>query len=310
MILILLPHPALDKTVVIPGFSLGQTYRATILTQAGGKGFNVARALRTLGHKSRVVAPLGGHTGALLQDLASHEGLECDGWATELELRICLTIVDPEHDFRLTEIYEQSQPLTTNDWRELTALTAHSFKTASFLAICGSIPGSIPEESLYHFLQAAQQAKIPVLLDSYGPQVVRALETQPALLKINQHEAGMLLTRSVETISEAVEAARELQQHGPYEVVITLGKDGAVGITRQSEIFGWSAPQVQAVSTIGSGDCVLAGIAAALERGEALPAATRLGIAAGAANTLQIGAGRFELSQIEELLPQVQALKL
>ncbi len=310
MILILVPNPALDKTVVIPGFKIGQTYRARVLTQAGGKGFNVARALHTLGHDSLVVAPLGGHAGQHLRDLAHHEGLRCDGLALEPELRTCLTIVDPQADYRLTEVYEQGAPLAPSTWEHLAELVACHFAQASFLAVCGGYPSGVPDDGLYHLVQQAQAASLPALLDTYGPQLKQALELRPALVKINQYEAGSLLQREISSVQQALEAARELQQYGAHDVVITLGKLGAVGLTRQGDGFGWAAPHVTAVSAIGSGDCLLAGIAAGLESGQGLLEATRLGVAAGAANALQIGAGRLELRQVEELLPQVQALPL
>ncbi|MBO0778250.1 MAG: hexose kinase [Ktedonobacteraceae bacterium] len=310
MILTVVPNPALDKTVVIPGFNVGQTYRAEVLTLAGGKGFNMARALRTLGHESLVIAPLGGHAGQYLRDLAVRDGLQCDGLERGAELRTCLTIVDPQAGYRLTEVYEQGAPLEPGDWERLVELATRHFEQARFLAVCGSFPSGMPEGGLYQLVQQARVAGLPALLDTYGPQVARALELQPSLLKVNQHEAGSLLEREITTVRQALEATRELQKRGAGEVVITLGNVGAVGLTAEGKVFGWVAPQVAAVSAIGSGDCLLAGIIAGQERGERLPEATRFGIAAGAANTLQIGAGRLELRQVEELLPQVRALPL
>ena len=64
MIVTVVPNPSLDKTVVIPGFAVGQLYRpAQVVTLAGGKGSNFARALHTLGQQSLVVGPIGGYTG-------------------------------------------------------------------------------------------------------------------------------------------------------------------------------------------------------------------------------------------------------
>jgi fructose-1-phosphate kinase PfkB-like protein len=83
---------------------------------------------------------------------------------------------------------------------------------------------------------------------------------------------------------------------------------GAVGVDRTGQVFGWTAPQVAAVSPVGSGDSTFAGIAAGLARGQSLSEATRLGVAAGAANTLRVGAGRFDREQVERLLSRVEPL--
>ena len=308
MILTLVPNPALDKTVVIPGFATGETYRAEPLIQAGGKGLNVARALRTLSLRSLVIAPLGGHSGQYLRDLAAQEGLECEGPELSSELRTCLTIVDPQANYRLTEVYECGDALAPGDWERLVELAAQHFARARLLAVCGSFPAGVPERGLAQLVELAHAAQLPTLLDTYGPQLPDALRLRPALLKINQHEAGALLEREIITPSQAGEAARMLQKRGVRAVVITLGKLGAVGMTEQGELFAWSAPQVAAISPVGSGDCLLAGIAAGLERGQTLVEATRLGVAIGAANALQLGAGQLDIRRVEELLPQVQPL--
>jgi fructose-1-phosphate kinase PfkB-like protein len=93
-------------------------------------------------------------------------------------------------------------------------------------------------------------------------------------------------------------------------VVITLGKDGAVGVDVTGHSFGWIAPNIPSVSAVGSGDSFLAGIIVGLVKGQSLENAVRLGIATGAANTLQIGAAKFELSQVEAMLNIVQPLSV
>lgn len=310
MILAIVPHPALDKTMVISGFRLGQTHRAEVLTLAGGKGFNVARALHTLGQESLVIAPLGGHGGQYLRDLAHRDGLDCVGPELATEVRTCLTIIDPADDYRVTEVYEQGSALPASAWEQIIECAESHFAQASLLVVCGSFPPGVPAGGLAGLLELARTANLPILLDTYGPQLEQALRERPDLLKINQYEAGALLDQTITTPREASIAACLLRARGARAVVITLGRQGAVGVTESGEPFGWAAPQVAALSSIGSGDCLLAGIAAGLERGERLAAATRLGVAAGAANTLHIGAGRLESQQVMTLLPQVRALEL
>lgn len=310
MIVTVLPNPALDKTVIIPGFTVGRTYREKVLTLAGGKGFNFARALHTLGQRNTVITHFGGYAGQHLRALARRDGLECEGITIEAELRTCLTIVDPQANYRLSEVYELGEVLTEDIWRRLLALAVSHFAGARFLALCGSFPPGLPLTGLHDLLLHAREAGLPALLDTYGPPLPLALELRPALLKVNQHEASSLLGREITTAQQALVAAQELKQRGAREVVITLGSQGAIGLTEQGKSFGWSSPHVQAVSAIGSGDSLFAGIATGLERGLSLTEATRLGVATGAANTLQIGAGRFDLQQVEELLPKVQPLAI
>lgn len=309
MILTVVPNPALDKTVILPGFEPGKTYRATeILTLAGGKGFNFARALQAFDQTALLVAPLGGNFGQRLLELASQDGLNCDPQVIKAELRTCLTILDPAASNRLTEVYENGAPLGPGDWQKLVNRAATHFREADFMTVCGSFPPGVPPDGLYELVKQAKAAGLPVMLDTYGPQLENVFALGPDLLKINQHEAGAAVGREIATPDQALTAAAELQQRGARQVVITLGKQGAVGFTAGKQPFSWASPEVAAVSPVGSGDCFFAGVAASLVQGKDLPEAVRWGIAAGAANTLQVGAGRFNRDELEQLYALVKPI--
>ena len=166
----------------------------------------------------------------------------------------------------------------------------------------------MPENGLFDLLEWTHAAGVRTVLDTYGPPMARAIETGPYLVKINQIEASSLVGWPVSNLTEALNAARAIQVRGVQAVVITLGKDGAIGVDVTGHSFGWIAPHIPSVSAVGSGDSFLAGIIVGLVKGQSLENAVRLGIAAGAANTLQIGAAKFELTQVEAMLDIVQPL--
>ena len=308
MILTLLPNPALDKTVIVPNFEVGRISRPEeVLIAAGGKGLNFARALRILGHETQVVAPVGGPSGRHFLELAGAEGLACDCQPVQANLRTCLTIVDPAANHRLTELYEKGAALEPEEWAQLLERLTAYFSAAHFLVVCGSFPPGVPEDGLYAVVQRANEKGLPVLLDISGPQLRPVLKLKPFLVKINQQEASQAVARELNSLEAIEAAASELQKSGARQVVITLGRQGAFGLTDGGQPFGWRAPQVTAISAVGSGDSVLAGIAARLSEGAQLPVAVKWGVAAGAANTLQIGAGRFELGQVEKLFTTIEA---
>lgn len=310
MILAVTPNPALDKTAVVPGFALGRTSRtADPLGLPGGKGFNFARSLRVLGADPLVVAPLAGHIGRMIYDLATAEGLRCDCLWIAGETRTCLTIVDPTTSI-ITELYEAGPVLAGADWGRFLLLIAARLPQAAFLAVSGGFMRGTPEDGLRDILVHARASGVPVLLDTYGPQLLRTLPYGPALVKINQFEAGDLLARQVSGPAEAIAAAAAIRARGATAVVITLGAQGAAGVDARGAAFAWQAPGVQGVSPIGSGDAFFAGIAAGLARGLSLAAAARDGIAAGAANTLRLGAGVFDPEQVAALREQVKPLPL
>ncbi len=311
MILVVHPNPSLDKTAVVPNFALGRVARVPDMRWlAGGKAFNFARALRTLGGVPLVVAPLAGHIGALLRDLANSEGIACDPiWLGLGETRTCLTVVDPSNG-RDTEVYEGGPVARPDDWARLLAVTGRHLASAHALVVCGSFLPGIPVSGLHDLLEQARAAGVPAYIDTYGHHLTQALTARPAFVKVNEHEAAGLIEGPVGDLSTVAAAAREIQARGARAVVITMGARGAAGVDADGRRFAWAAPVVQGLSAVGSGDSFFAGVVAGLTRGDTLREAVRLGSAAGAANTLQIGAGVFMRGQVDTLLGRVDEMSV
>lgn len=310
MILTVVPNPALDKTATIDGFCLGRLFRVpNLLGLAGGKGFNVARALRVLGEQPLVVGPFGGYTGQAVIEMATAEGIGCAPVWLSGETRTCLTIVDTVTD-QITEIYEDGPALAGESWQQVVSAIRQHASAAHVVTVSGSSPPGIPPDGLRQIVAAGHTARVPVLLDTAGAGLYEALGAAPELLKINRGEAAQILGRPLEQLRTTLDAAAELQARGARAVVITLGKQGAIGIDTHGRRFGWAAPQVAGTYPTGSGDALFAAIAAGLERGLALPDAVRLGVAVGAANTLQPGAGIFDTVAVARLHERVEPLVL
>jgi fructose-1-phosphate kinase PfkB-like protein len=124
---------------------------------------------------------------------------------------------------------------------------------------------------------------------------------QTTAVKCNQHEAAQVQGRPIETPAQAVEAAQRWVSRGIRQVVITLGSEGAVAA---SDDGAWhvTAPGIDPLSPIGSGDAMMAGLVLALAQGQALAEATRVGVAVGTANALRLGSGCCDLDALPALL--------
>jgi 1-phosphofructokinase family hexose kinase len=279
------------------------------LQLAGGKGFNAARALRVFGQQPLVVGPMGGFTGRKLAELAATDGISCAPVGIAGETRTCLTIVDAPAGC-ITELYEAGPALEPAEWSGLLNTTKRQLERTSWLIISGSCPPGVPENGLREVVEHARLHGVPALLDTYGAQMKRALEATPDLVKINQDEAADLLGIAVEGVDGGIMAAAGVRYRGARAAVITLGKLGAVGIDSAGQPLGWAAPDVAGTFPTGSGDSLFGGLVAGLAHGFSLREALRLGVAAGAANTLQVGAGVFDRHQVEMLLPEVKLLDL
>lgn len=309
MLLCLTPNPAIDRVLVVPGFRAAEVCRVTERHDlAGGKGLNVVRAARTLDLPARVCGPLAGDTGRAIASLAEAEGLASDwAWLPAGESRICILVTDPAAHDTLT-INEPGPKLGAAEWEALAAHIRAAAGGATALASSGSLPPGV-SPAAYTGLLAEINASRPVFLDTSGATLVAALDLPLAMLKINAHEIGEALGRTIDTPEAAGAAAREVQRRGPRTVVVTLGRQGAVAVDASS---AWWArpPEIAPVSPVGSGDTLLAGVAAGVLRGAALPEALRLGVACGSANALVLGAGIMHRADVERMHAATDLVRL
>src|SRR5262249_14465472 len=290
MLLCFTPNPAIDRVLLAPGFRHAESVRvAETREAAGGKGLNVARVARALGLRARVCGPLAGANGRRIAALAQAEGFDARwSWLPGGESRICMLVIDQDAPDTLV-INERGPHMSADDWQSLARLIAMEAAQASALAISGSLPPGVAAGQLTALLRELSSHR-QIYLDTSGAALAEALDLPLALLKINAEELGEALGEPIDSPAAAHAAARRVQARGPAAVIVTLGRAGAVAVGEQGAWMA-RAPEVAAISAVGSGDAMLAGVAAALPERRGLAEGLRLGVACGAANTLTIGAG-------------------
>lgn len=307
MLLTITPNPTIDRMLHVPTLTAGLVHRATsVQVGAGGKGLNVARAACTLGGEVLVTAPLAGHSGRLLADLLALEGLPADWyWLESGETRAAELLTHDSGD--ATVINEPGESMSPHAWSDFAAHVERLAEQAQAVAFCGSLLPGVEPEALGVLARALVSPRRAVYLDTSVAALAAALAEPSGLcLKVNRTELAVGLGRSGEdfSISQVIEAGQELLARGAALVVVTLGAEGALAIAPEG-CWQASSPRVEVVSTVGSGDSFLAGLAVARMEERSLASALALGVACGAANATTNLPGRFEHSLVETLLPQV-----
>jgi 1-phosphofructokinase family hexose kinase len=308
-VLIASPNPAIDKTAIVPGFSLGNIHRPhQVIQLAGGKGLNVARTITTLGYEARACLLLGGHGGAWIEGELKREGIAASiVWAAG-ETRTCLSILDPDSS-TLTELYEDGSPITPAEWERFEALVAGGLDSVEMATFSGSLPPGAPADGFARLVRMSRTKSVSACVDTYSEPLRLALDSGPDLLKVNASEASEVMGWPICAAAEAATAASQLVTHGIKAVIITLGKTGAVAASQDGAWFA-APPPVQARSPVGSGDALLGGVVSQLVQRKTLPEALGLGVAVAAANTVTIGACVFQPAIAMELARQVKVERL
>ena len=303
MIVCLTPNPAIDRTLLVSRLQPGESHRAVdSIVAAGGKGLNVARAMQILGGRPLVMGLLGGHNGRLLADLAAAEGLAAHWTSFEGETRTCVIVV-PAGD-EATVINEPGPVLTAADWSRFLDDVVTRAQQADAVCLCGSLPRGVPAGAPGDLIQAIMATGRPLWVDTSYEWLRQAISARPTALKVNSVEAGEVLGRVIDSPEAAVAAAGQLHQGGIQMVALTLGGQGAVLVDPAGYTIA-RPPAVTAVSSVGSGDCFLAGLLTALTAGHPPAEALRWAVAAGTANTLWPGGGRFDPADFHRILPSV-----
>jgi 1-phosphofructokinase family hexose kinase len=281
--------PALDVTYLTDRITLGAIHRpSTVIRLAGGKALNLARAAATLGTDVRVIAPLGGHTGRLVAELAEAAGLHLDVVPVDGETRTCVSII--ETDTTATEFYEPPSAIDRHAWQALAERMAVA-PPGGWTAVSGRIPDSIPVDELAVALRARGER---IAIDGSGAGMRALIEqVQPDLVKINRAEA-LELVGDRDGIAGLAAAVRAISGGA---VIITDGSHGAVAADSTGTWTAAPDPHPGRYG-IGSGDSFLAGVLVALDAGRDLAAALAEGSAAGSANARTPGAGVFSRDDV------------
>jgi 6-phosphofructokinase 2 len=265
----------------------------------GGGGINVARAMHALGGDAVAIFPAGGAAGEMIQYMLEQQGVPHHAIAISGFTRESLAVEERRsgHQFRFLlpgpEISERDQERCLDQL----ALAAAE---AAYIVASGSLPLGVPEDFYGRVAKLARSLGKRFILDTSGAALKQA-GRGIHLLKPSLRELGDLVGREIRTETEQERAAREIIEQGRSEIVVlSLGDRGALLMTAEgAERF--AAIPVEARSSVGAGDSMLAGIVLSLCRGLTLGEAVRYGMAAGAAALLGSGTELCRRSDVERL---------
>jgi tagatose 6-phosphate kinase len=308
MILCLNLNAAIDKTIVVSSFEINKIHRPeSVIALAGGKGCNVARALKTLGEEPIISGWVGGFAGQFIERELYGEGIQTDFVHTDFESRTCTSILDRKHE-TITEIYERGEPVPAEKVEQLRERIRTVVGKYKAVTLSGSLPPGVPYDFYAGVIEIAKEAGVLTFLDSSGEALRRGVEAGPFFVKPNETEAKSLLDVKASDSLDFVQAAVEISTRYKTNVVLSMGAKGAIA-AKGRNVFEVKSPSVEAKSAVGSGDCMLAGLTYGALRGFSFEETITVGVAAGTANTLTIGAGQFKMDDFERLRGQVHILR-
>jgi tagatose 6-phosphate kinase len=302
-------NTSVDKTLELDLLTPGAVHRVRrVQSWPGGKGLHVALTVAALGEPVRLVGLIdAAHRGEFESALAAR-GVTFAGVETGGALRTCLALRDQE-GARITEILEPGPEVDTDTREELCTRFLTLARESSLAVLSGSLPPGFHEGAYGELVAALRDGPVRTLVDASGGLLRRAVEARPFLVKPNREEAAALSGEPIEGTKAAARVARALAARGVGLPIVSLGAAGAVAVSEGRAVHA-SVSVPRAAYPVGSGDCLLGGVAVALARGEGLEDVLRLGVACGAANTLRAETGWVRREDVEALRPRVACVPL
>ena len=301
-------NTAIDRLMRVEQFRLGGVSRAQDeRVYPGGKGMHVAQTIAALGERVQLVGLVDKTHRNLIAQRMAERGVLFHGVEISEDLRLCIAVQDAAG--AVTEVLGRGPMLTERQCEALRSAFWRAVDESELAVLSGSLPRGMLPTTYATLVEGVRHLGKRCLVDASGDVLQHTVVAGPYLIKPNRDEAVALLGYAIDDIDSAAKAARDLRARGIAMPVVSMGAQGA--ITADADGVWHAELSVErARNTVGSGDCLLAGMAVGLHRGMALAEALALGVACGAANALNEETGFVERDTVEALLPRVRVRRV
>lgn len=270
-------NPALDVTVFIDTFQFNGVVRAERkISQAGGKGFNVSRALNILGSHNIAIGLLGGETGKRIMKKLNSESVENSIFWIEGETRTNTVIRDKNGKY--LKVNESGPTVSGEEWTAFLEQIETIMKTGDIWVLSGSLPLGIPVGAYAVLCQHLKAKGCTVAMDTSGAAFRMGLNAVPDIVKPNQSEAWELIGHKCSN-EEIINIF--LAQSIPL-VCLSLGGKGII-LSSDQEAIRVEPPKINERNPVGAGDAALAGLIYSMDRKEPLKLMAKWTVASGTA---------------------------
>ena len=304
MITVITFNPSIDRLYKLDTFELGKVQRANFVNPtAGGKGLNVAKAIKKLGTTPTCLGFLGGYNGNYIENEIEKIGLKNSFTKIDGETRICLNIIDR---FKVsTEVLEKGPQVNIEDIKKFEANLKETLKNTEILVASGSLLQGLPKDYYKLIGKMCKDNNVKFILDTSGDSLKMALNSNIYLIKPNIDELEAIVNTKINSKEDVINAAKYLIDKGIENVCISMGKDGMI-LLNNKNIYEVKIPKIEVVNPVGSGDSSIGGFAYGLSNGYDLEYCLKLANACGMSNALYMETGSIQIEDIEIFMKEIE----
>ncbi len=297
--------PCIDKSVSVK--KLIPTTKMKCFDEVsypGGGGINIARVLTRFDVDVTALFAVDQCNRAFFEKSLNAEKVKHIAVPTVTKTRENIEVVD-EHSNKQFRFVMPTNELTPEEWSSF-FVKLQGFKRIDFLVVSGSLPQNAPSSIFTELSKIAISKKAKFIVDTSGKSLKMALKEPLFLIKPNLEEFAILTGNKTVGIANLRKTALKFLMDNTCEnLVISLGSQGAM-LFNAKETHTIKPPKVNAISTVGAGDSMLAGIIVGLVQEASLETCLKLGVAFGTATTLKDGTSLCTKADVTNLLPKIR----
>src|ERR1700758_4807558 len=206
MIITVTLNAALVKTLEVPNFRVGRRHRSVEqTTMPGGKGVNIARALKRLGQPVIATGLAGGATGNRIVDALNDEAI-LNGFVRIREESRTNTAVLSTTTGVQTEINERGPAVSAQDLELFRDKLLYLAKGASLCVFAGTLPRGVEPDVYAGLIREVKKLSVVTVVDTEGEPLRLAVRAEPALVTPNEIEAEELVGHEFNDDSDRAQA--------------------------------------------------------------------------------------------------------
>lgn len=295
-------NPSIDYVVYLDKLNTGQINRTTSEHMMfGGKGINVSTVLKALDADNIALGFIAGFTGDAIEKELTNSGIATDFIkVAKGNSRINVKIKSEKE----TEINGSGPNIYETDLLKLYQ-KIDTLQCGDYLVLAGSLPASLPNDIYQQILIQVKDKGVKCIIDATKDLLKNVLKHKPFLIKPNHIELGDFFGVNITNKTDAIYYAKQLQQAGAENVLVSMAGDGAVLVTASGEILQIGTVKGKVLNSVGAGDSMLAGFLAGYIKTADYNYALKLGTACGCATAFSVGLAEKE--DIYNLLGQIGA---
>jgi 6-phosphofructokinase 2 len=271
-----------------------------LITEAGGGGINISKAIKELGGDSLAVFPSGGMNGKLLENYLTQRQINFKSISVAHETRENIVVRETETNSQFRFVMPGAS-LTDKEAHACFELLQQMEPRPTCIVASGSLPPGLPENFFGQLAKVVKKLNARYIIDTSGKPLQLAAKEGVYLLKPNLSELCALVGKEHLEVNEVDNAAMEVIKQGSCEVmVVSMGPTGALLVTRDG-CEHIPTPTVKKLSTVGAGDSMVAGMVWMLSQGKPISETVRFGVACGTAATMNPGTQLFKKEDVYRL---------